>query len=177
MSHNYLYHMTEYGLLNSILKDGLMLDKGREASQICLAASVNGCLGLAPMCSGYWAARAYYDSKKTSFVGQWYFWQTKLYKYPVLQVDISGLENHLTCIPNKDSRAFYLYGKHKQIPEYRCNCDISAARLRIYTNCSLELDVMVSDKMRTAPAADWKTDRVIVQCDERMPGNDIKTYS
>ena len=161
MNHNYLYHITKKQYLDSVIKKGLQIDKGISGSYIYLAASVNDCLALAPIATSYWYSKSYYDKLKNSMLGKWYFWKTIRYEVPVLRVDISGIENHLLCSPNRDYKEFILNGHVNYIPEYKCDCDISPDRVEFCKQIILDLDMM--DTRKREKPDDWETGKTIIK--------------
>ena len=164
MGNNYMYHITERRFLNPILRNGLSIHKGITIkSYICLSASIDNCSGLAPMCISIWMPKSYYDRVKETLTGTMYCWKTIIYQYPVLRVDVAGIENHLHCYPNKDMKEYYLNGRTKYIPEYRCDCDISPDRVQYYTDYTFELDVIDITRKRSKPESNWRKDRIIIK--------------
>lgn len=160
---NYLYHITERKSLESILENGLLLDNGlTDPHHICLSTSIENCAALAPMTTEYWVAKSYYDRKKGSYIGNWYFWKTVILRYPVVRIDVTGIEDYLLCCPNKDNKYANLYGKHRLIPEYKCKCDISPDRVEYYKDCVLRLDMMDSNRMRSKPEKDWRKGKITI---------------
>ena len=159
-----MYHITERRYLDSILKNGLLVHKGiTDKSHICLSSSIENCLGLAPMATSVWGCKVYYDRQKETMIGNWYCWKTIIYQYPVLRVDVAGIENHLHCYPTKDYKDFFINNRNKYIPEYKCDCDIAPDRVRYYTDCAFELDMIDITRMRSKPESDWRRDRIIIK--------------
>lgn len=159
-----MYHITERRYLNPILRNGLLVHHGiTDKFYICLSSSIENCLGLAPMCTSIWPAKNYYDRQKETMIGSWYCWKTCIYQYPVLRVDVTDIENHLHCFLNKDYQEYFLYGRTKYIPEYKCDCDISPDRVQYYTDWTFELDMIDITRMRSKPESDWRRDRIIIK--------------